>query len=152
MRLSLFACAVVMLTMSSSATPAAGTWMADARTRCKTWDNAPAPGDSGTWSGACKDGFASGQGTARYFVNGSPVARYEGEYRAGKRSGHGVFTSLSEPRYRFDGEWRDDSPNGQGTATLDTGQSISGNWSNGCLSLGNNAWAYATVPPEACRH
>jgi hypothetical protein len=141
-----FACAAVTLAMCSSAMAMSGAWRADTHTGCKVWDNDARPDDAITWSGSCEGGYASGRGTAEYIVNGRPLARYDGEYQGGKRSGHGV---LTVPGYRFDGEWRDDNPDGRGSILFDNGQSISGNWSNGCLRQGNRTWT-VTMPPELC--
>ena len=59
-----------------------------------------------TWSGPCKDGYASGQGTLRWSVNGRLDAEFEGRYENGKRNGHGVLTTADGRR--IEGEWFND--------------------------------------------
>lgn len=81
-------------------------WIADSRTGCKIWDPAPEPHESIHWSGGCKDGFADGNGTLQWFENGRPGDRYVGEYRHGKRNGHGVVTYSNGTR--VEGDWSDD--------------------------------------------
>lgn len=51
----------------------AGDWTADPATGCKAWNPNPQPGETITWSGACVDGKASGEGTLAYVQNGSAV-------------------------------------------------------------------------------
>jgi hypothetical protein len=150
MRRGLFAYLVVMLALSTSPAAADGAWIVDTHTGCKTWDNDAGPGDSVSWSGKCENGLASGQGTAKYFGGGTLQAQYDGEYRNGKRDGHGVFTVLGSKGYRFDGRWSDDNANGPGTVTFQNGPPISGNWSNGCLRLSIGI-ASVAVTPESCR-
>lgn len=81
-------------------------WLADPKTGCKVWDPAPEPNEAVHWSGACKNGLADGRGTLQWMQNGKASDRYDGEYRAGKRNGHGVVTYRSGEK--IEGEWRDD--------------------------------------------
>ena len=101
-----------------------------------------------TWSGACVDGKASGEGRmtfrdGAYVYEGgvragkphgygtvtAPDARYEGEVRDGKIHGLGTFTEDNGDRY--EGEWRDDEPNGHGTYTWPDGNRHEGEWRDG---------------------
>jgi MORN repeat len=82
-------------------------WIADAKTGCKVWDPAPEQGESIRWSGACKDGFADGDGTLQWFLHGKPGDRYEGGYAHGKRNGYGVVTFANGETVK--GAWHDDA-------------------------------------------
>jgi hypothetical protein len=83
------------------ALPAAG----QAPTQCKVLD----PELQGSYSGGCKDGLAEGHGKA------SGIARYEGEFRAGRKQGKGVKTWPSGDRY--EGDFVADRKEGKGTYT-----------------------------------
>lgn len=102
------ACLIAAPLAAQAAGHAKPRWIADARTGCKVWDPAPEADESVRWSGACKDGFAQGQGTLLWFEKGEPGDRYTGLYRHGHRDGYGVLT-------------------------LHNGQTIRGDWSNGGL-------------------
>ncbi len=81
-------------------------WIADAKTGCKVWDPAPQAGESISWSGPCKEGFADGEGTLQWFNHGRPGDRYEGGYAHGKRNGYGVVTYANGKTVK--GAWHDD--------------------------------------------
>jgi clan AA aspartic protease (TIGR02281 family) len=52
---------------------------------------------------------------------------YDGDFRDGKRDGHGVYTWPSGGRYQ--GEWRDNKRNGHGIFVTPTGDRYEGEWS-----------------------
>jgi hypothetical protein len=81
-------------------------WIADAKTGCKVWNPAPQARETIRWSGGCEGGFAQGRGTLQWYENGRPGDRYDGEYQAGKRNGHGVVTMSNGKR--IEGDWRND--------------------------------------------
>jgi hypothetical protein len=81
-------------------------WIADSKTGCKVWNPAPQPHETIRWSGGCKGGYAQGTGTLQWFEDGRPSDRYEGDYQAGKRNGHGVVTQRNGTR--IEGDWRND--------------------------------------------
>ena len=111
--------------------------------------------DSGpfTWSGACENGVAGGEGVQTFetgsmfkgelidnqrnghglFVWGAGTARagdrYEGEFRDGKRHGPGVLRWASGATY--DGEFRDNEFHGRGVMKWVNGASYEGEWRNG---------------------
>jgi len=88
-------------------------WITTTNQPCKVWNPNPQPNESVTWSGMCKDGYATGQGTLHWTADGKPDADYEGSYANGKRNGHGV---LKLPNGRqIEGEWFNDEllPEGQ---------------------------------------
>ena len=75
MRRALFAYAMSVLAVAGSASAANGKWIADQHTQCKVWDNDGGSNDTVIWTGACKNGFASGRGVAQYFTAGNLQAR-----------------------------------------------------------------------------
>jgi|SRR5689334_18918947 hypothetical protein len=81
-------------------------WIADAKTGCKVWNPAPQARETIRWSGGCEGGYAQGKGTLQWYENGRPGDRYEGEYQAGKRNGHGTVTMSNGKR--IEGDWRND--------------------------------------------
>ena len=87
-------------------TPAPPDWITTTNQPCKVWNPQPQGEEVVTWSGECKDGFASGPGHLRWMVNGKLDAEFDGVYANGKRHGHGVLT-LADGR-RIEGEWRND--------------------------------------------
>jgi hypothetical protein len=66
-------------------------WIADSN-GCKIWDADPQPNETVTWSGACRDGYADGNGVLQWIVDGKPGSRHEGAFVAGKATGKGVHT------------------------------------------------------------
>jgi hypothetical protein len=85
---------------------AAPDWITTSNKPCKVWNPEPQPNESVTWSGACKDGYASGKGILFWTENGKPDVEYDGEYVNGKRNGHGVM--ISPDGERVEGDWVDD--------------------------------------------
>lgn len=64
-------------------------WIAD-KNGCKVWNQSPGPGESITWSGPCKDGYAEGSGAVQWFTDGKPGVKYQGELVDGKYHGKGT--------------------------------------------------------------
>jgi hypothetical protein len=81
-------------------------WIADAKTGCKVWNPAPQARETIRWSGGCEGGYAQGKGVLQWYENGRPGDRYDGEYQAGKRNGHGTVTMSTGKR--IEGDWRND--------------------------------------------
>lgn len=86
--------------------PAAPDWITTTNNACKVWNPQPQPNESVTWSGACKDGLASGKGVLHWTEDGKPDAEFDGEYANGKRNGPGVI--ITPDGKRFEGFWSDD--------------------------------------------
>lgn len=101
--LLLFATSAALAQPSESPRP---DWITTSNQPCKVWNPEPQPDESVTWSGACKDGFATGEGELKWTENGKPDAEYDGWYAEGKRNGHGVL--ITPGGDRVEGEWRDD--------------------------------------------
>lgn len=97
-----------------SALPAA--WMTDPKSGCKVWNAHPQPGETISWSGACKNGLAEGRGSVQWYRDGMPYERSDGEWRQGKQIGQGT---QIWPNGRYDGGFRDSEPEGKGTLVLD---------------------------------
>ena len=101
---------------------------------CLVWNHvAPVAPQPFTWSGACVDGKASGEGVLAYsgphHVYCGTRYRYEGGMKAGKRHGHGTLVS---PSTTYEGEWRDGKENGYGTFTWRHSRTrYEGAWRNG---------------------
>lgn len=87
-------------------------WITATNQPCKIWNPQPQPNESVTWSGGCKDGYASGQGVLKWTENGKPDVEYEGGYQNGKRNGHG--TMITPDGKRVEGVWIDDKLLGNG--------------------------------------
>ena len=47
---------------------AEGKFQENPATGCKVWNPNPQPGESFTWTGACKDGYLSGHGIFEWIV------------------------------------------------------------------------------------
>jgi hypothetical protein len=85
---------------------AAPDWITATNQPCKIWNPEPQPNESVTWSGECKDGYASGQGVLKWTENGKPDAEYDGGYANGKRNGRGVL--ITPDGQRVEGVWVND--------------------------------------------
>ena len=92
--------------MAQKDNPTPPDWITTTNKPCKVWNPEPQPNESVTWSGPCKDGFASGQGILRWTENGKPDVEFDGEYANGKRNGHG--TLITPDGKRVEGAWVDD--------------------------------------------
>ncbi len=111
------------------------------------------------YEGTFKDDDFDGSG-----VMVEPGVRYEGQWRAGKRHGRGLLTTVNDDRYdgefqdgaitgrgtlalsdgrKYEGLLLDGKPNGQGTLTDPTG-SYNGVWKNGCFNDGVRRAAFGT--------
>jgi len=97
---------VAVPAMAQTDKPATPDWITTTNKPCKVWNPEPQPNESVTWSGPCKDGFASGRGILRWTENGKPDVEFDGEYANGKRNGHGVL--ITPEGERIEGEWVND--------------------------------------------
>ena len=96
---------------------------------CKIANPSPKPSESVTWSGACKDGFADGDGIMQWYDQDKPGARYEGTLARGLLSGNGKLTLSDGTSY--EGGWLDGKQHGNGTLRAADGGSYIGEWKNG---------------------
>ena len=97
---------VTFQAMAQPNNPARPDWITTTNKPCKVWNPEPQPNESVTWSGPCKDGFASGRGILLWTENGKPDVVYEGEYANGKRNGHGVL--ITPDGKHIEGQWVND--------------------------------------------
>jgi len=167
----LLATPAVILVAPGVAQAQLSTWITDSRTGCRVWDQVPQPSETVTWSGACPNGVAEGNGVLQWYESGRPGDRYEGEMHGGKQSGHAVITSNTGLRYdgefrdgnmngygtftypsgdRFEGEWRNGKPNGLGKFISVVNGTFYGNWTDGCFKDGDRKAAVG-VPASACK-
>jgi len=72
-------------------------------------------------------GEPHGRGSMHY-AKGGWLESYEGEWRNGKRHGHG---KLRDTEFRLEGEWRDGKIHGFGIKTYFTGEKFSGEFRDG---------------------
>lgn len=83
---------LLFFSLFSSAQDGEGNFLKDPKTGCTVWFKHGFSEDSATWSGGCKDGFATGQGIMLGFTGERQTAKYVGEMLNGKPHGKGVFT------------------------------------------------------------
>lgn len=97
----------------------AGDWTVDSSSKCKAWNPYPQPNESIKWSGNCVDGYAHGQGTMQWYLDGELRDVYVGNYAQGLMHGEGKFTWANGSRY--DGEYYLGKRNGFGVMSLAQG-------------------------------
>jgi hypothetical protein len=141
---------LVLALTAGYASPQDG-WIAD-KSGCKIANPNPKPGETVTWSGACANGFAQGQGVVQWYENGKPGVTYEGRVARGAASGQGKLTMPDGATYeggwldgkqegsgkysapggvRYEGEWKDGAPNGRGIMHSASGEVMDGIWKSG---------------------
>jgi hypothetical protein len=158
-----YACAALLLlgTVASGPASAAGptdevTWIADSR-GCKVANTFPRPGETITWNGRCKDGYADGEGVLQWFLDGKQDDRFEGQLVMGWAEGRGMLAKADGSRYAggwkhsmqegtgrydavdgswYEGEWKKGMPNGQGEYRRADGRTFIGEWVDGVYQSG----------------
>lgn len=93
---------------------------------CQVWNYGQAELEPFTWSGACVDGKATGDGRLT-FLDGDYV--YEGAMSAGMMDGHG--TIISSEGYHYEGAWVNGEPHGHGIEVLASGEQYEGTYRQG---------------------
>lgn len=116
-------------------------WIADQVNNCRVWNNFPRDGDTITWNGNCVGGKADGFGTLKWSSHSHVYETIEGNFRGGRIDGSAL-VKLSEERW-FEGEFRDNLPNGPGTL-YENGQTYTGNWKDGCLVQNSHSMTFYT--------
>jgi len=107
-------------------------WMADAANGCRVWNPFPEPDETIKWEGPCVNGFAHGRGTLRWYSAGKLLETDQGEFKDGRLNGFAVLTFTSGRK--FEGNFVDQKPQGQGTLSEANGEVYSGLWSQGCFN------------------
>jgi hypothetical protein len=150
---------LLLLGVASASASAAGddiNWIADSH-GCKVANTFPRPGETITWTGKCKDGYADGDGVLQWFLNGQLDDRFEGHLAMGWAEGRGALAktdggkyigdwkhSMQEGSGRYEapdgswyqGEWKNGMPNGQGEYRQADGRSFVGEWVDGVYQSG----------------
>ncbi|MGQ0585268.1 MAG: hypothetical protein ACT4O6_25290 [Reyranella sp.] len=121
-------------------------WLFDTETGCRMADWHPEPEDKVTWSGACSAGLKHGKGILQWTEHGQAIDKFEGTYRFGRREGPGRY--VWNENHRFEGNYADNVPDGYGTLQI-AGQTLAGQWHNGCLKDGGRVVAIG-VPRSSC--
>ena len=119
---------------------------------CKVYNPMPQQDESISWSGACRDGFAHGNGILDWFIEGQLEERYEGELKMGWADGEGTYVSRRGVRYKgewknslqdgngiiqnadgsiYEGEWKEGKPHGWGAYRAPNGDTLEGEWVDG---------------------
>ena len=132
-----------VLILSASAFAATGKWTVEAHHGCKVWDDPPYAEGYTTdyrlwWSGACSEGYASGEGYLQWSVlpdkrypNTPPLvfAQYDGTIVKGKLQGKGKLETSGS--YTYTGDFVDGQFEGAGVETWSRGDHFEGRYANG---------------------
>lgn len=103
----------LLLAWGCAALPAAASTTAYAgKDDCRVVDRHPQPGQTASWDGPCKNGYAEGSGALQWSVDGAETERYEGAMAAGQPHGKGIYLYRDGSRYQ--GEFRDGLRHGRG--------------------------------------
>lgn len=134
------------LLLLSSVLLASGARAADAPTmfgpgNCKVLKISTHDLESSTWSGACQDGFASGQGKLIWSVDGTPISTYEGAMLRGLPNGQGRREYADSSAY--EGQLVDGKADGEGRYVAADGSVYDGSWKGG-LRDGEGVQRYAS--------
>jgi hypothetical protein len=139
------------VSIAAAQPPQTGTFITDAATGCQVWNPNPQRNETVRWQGPCVNGLAQGKGRLQWLHNGMLYETDEGEWNAGRQSGHGTQQwplgrydgdivdgepsgegTLVMKDSRYDGEFRNGKPDGVGTVTSRYGV-FSGTWKDGCF-------------------
>ena len=90
---------VLMAGLTVSGGAQADTWLEDAVSGCKVWIDQPPAENIVSWSGACADDKASGDGVLVVVKDGRLYVRYSGPMAAGKANGVGKVEYHTEAGY-----------------------------------------------------
>lgn len=132
--------ATLAVSFASAEVFAEGRWQqVENKANCAVWNEEPAPNETITWTGGCKDGKANGNGkkVSRYYsfpiwrggrIRGWRESTYSGVMRGGKSNGRGVLTWPDGGKY--DGEWKNNKREGKGTWITVEGEKCEGIWRN----------------------
>lgn len=144
--------AMLLACLPMAADAATAHWASDPASGCALYDANLRPGDTVSWSGACRDGRAEGPGTATFFKDGAAFEHftgsfaggvaadgavtvnwgdgwsYDGEMANGRFDGEGILVSASHDR--FEGLWNGGKLDGMGSVIHDNGERYDGGWKN----------------------
>jgi len=117
-----------MLSLAIQASAAQEHWIVDPQ-GCKVASRSLLARDSVLWSGACVEGYASGEGQLQWLHRGKADGRYTGVLRAGKPDGNGVYEYPNGDRY--EGGFYAGHYDGRGVYTFANGTSYDGDFVDG---------------------
>ena len=143
-------------------------WSIAGERPCQVWNHGNRDYEPFTWSGACADGRATGEGRLTYrggegvyvgamldgrlhgygVMTWSGGMRYEGMLHEGRQHGRGTLVRANGDRY--EGEWHGGRPHGQGTYTTADGTAYAGVWRDGCLGGRDGLRAALGTSAAAC--
>lgn len=133
---------------------------------CRIAEHARVAGQAAYWSGACKDGYASGPGALQWSKDGKATERYEGTLSEGRPQGEGIAQwvdgSLHKGSYRngmlegpglvvfadkakMTATFVHGAPAGPVTVTARNGDRYEGGWQNGPEGSGSMTFALGGV-------
>ena len=125
----LLAATVLAMTLSALAQAAEDDeWIADKR-GCKVANPFPRAGETITWTGDCKNGYADGDGVLQWYLNGKEDDRYEGHLAQGWAEGRGTLYKGDGGKY--EGDWQQSMQDGTGRYEAPDGSWYDGQWKNG---------------------
>jgi hypothetical protein len=102
------------------------------RADCAVWDRHTVLNATVSWTGACANGRAEGNGTLVWrYLKGEKwlEERYAGTMQNGKQHGRGVLLFGNGGTYS--GDWRDGTQHGSGVKIWANGDRYEGDWRNG---------------------
>jgi hypothetical protein len=134
---------LTLLAVLSGAGYAQAGWIADSSTGCRVWNPFPTFDESIKWEGPCVDGLVHGRGRLLWYSSGRLIETDQGEFIKGKLNGFAVLVFTDGQR--FEGNFVDQLPHGQGTLRTADGQVYSGQWSYGCFRDGSRQQAFGTT-------
>ena len=92
-----------------------------------------------SWSGKCKNGYASGSGIATYKMKNSTQDIYRGNIKRGKLNGAGRYQWASKNTYA--GQWKNGRMQGQGRYVWANKNTYAGQWKNSKMhGQGTHVW------------
>ena len=113
---------------------------------CKIWNLSPVADERLIWTGPCHAGVADGHGALLWFVKDELRASFVGTLRQGHfHQGTQIWRAGS----LYEGGYRNDRAEGQGTYRSTSNEIFSGLWHDGCFRKGANRAAIG-VPIDNC--
>jgi hypothetical protein len=128
LRATLIAALFQSATLHAAASENDESWIAD-NNGCKVANTFPREGETITWSGECKDGYANGTGILQWFLNGKEDDRFEGNLAMGWAEGRGTLNKADGGKY--EGDWKHSIQEGEGRFEMPDGSFYDGQWKNG---------------------
>jgi len=104
-------------------------WVKTPVTGCKVWagDEKDVEKDVVTWSGECRNGYASGSGVLTWVRDGKLLYRYKGGMKGGKAEGFAVLDALTDDGYdRYEARFVNGEINGDTVLVAANGDRFEG--------------------------